>query len=90
MINSLFLRENLPIQCFLWVKAAIKSMIQAEISKMPPKGVIKPTRHELSVNKYKLPENNSVPMTIKLADINMVFERKDWLNKATMPKSAKA
>jgi hypothetical protein len=56
------------------VKAAINSMIQAEISKKPPKGVIKPTLSELSVNKYKLPENKIVPMTIKLADISKAFE----------------
>jgi hypothetical protein len=49
-------------------------MIHAEINKKPPKGVIKPTRHELSVNKYKLPENKIVPMTIKLADISKAFE----------------
>jgi hypothetical protein len=52
-------------------------MIHAEINKKPPKGVIKPTRHELSVNKYKLPENKTVPMTIKPADINKAFERTD-------------
>ena len=69
---------------------AINSTIQAEISKKPPKGVIKPTRHELSVNKYRLPENKIVPTTIKLADINKVFERPNWLNKATIPKSASA
>ena len=69
---------------------AINSTIQAEISKKPPKGVIKPTRHELSVSKYKLLENKIVPMTIKPADINKAFERPDWLNKATMPKSANA
>ena len=69
---------------------AINSTIQAEISKKPPKGVIKPTRHELSVNKYRLPENRMVPTTIKLADINKVFERPIESNKATMPKSASA
>ena len=68
----------------------INSVIQAEISKKPPKGVIKPTLHELSVSKYKLPENKMVPMTMKLADINKALERPDWLNKATMPKSANA
>lgn len=71
------------------VKAAINSMIQAEISKKPPKGVIKPTRHEVRVNKYKLPENKTVPMTIKVADINKALEA-PWPNKATMPKSATA
>ena len=70
--------------------AAISNMIQAEISMKPPKGVIKPTRHELSVNKYKLPENKTVPITIKLAEINKAFDTIDWLNKATIPKSAKA
>ena len=69
---------------------AINSTIQAEINKKPPKGVIKPTRHELSVNKYRLPENRMVPTTIKLADINKVFERPIEPNKATMPKSASA
>jgi hypothetical protein len=59
------------------VNAAITSVIQAEMSKNPPKGVIKPTRHELSVNKYKLPENKVVPTTIKLADINKAFEFTD-------------
>jgi hypothetical protein len=47
--------------------------------------VIKPTRHELSVNKYKLPENKTVPTTIKLADTNKAFEVTDWPNKATTP-----
>lgn len=69
---------------------AINKVIQAEISKKPPKGVIEPTRHELSVNKYKLPENKIVPMTIRLADTNKAFERSAWLNKATIPKSASA
>ena len=72
------------------MKAAINSTIQAVISKKPPKGVIKPTRHALSANKYKLPENKMVPATIKPAAINNVLEDADWLNKATMPKSASA
>jgi hypothetical protein len=56
------------------VTAANSKVTQAEISKKPPKGVIKPTLSELSVNKYKLPENKIVPMTIKLADISKAFE----------------
>ena len=70
--------------------AAINKVTHAEISKKPPKGVIKPTRHELSVNKYKLPENKTVPTTIKVADINKALEVRHWFSKATTPKSATA
>ena len=50
--------------CDFVSNTCINNKIHAEIKSMPPIGVIIPTLIFASVNKYKEPENNTIPAIV--------------------------